>query len=78
MTLKDWLIRMDNAHLHNSRRVQECIKVSRAERLPHPAYNPDLAPSNFFLFVYIKGKLSDYNCQSLEELLSVITEFLWN
>jgi hypothetical protein len=40
----------------------------------HPAYNPNLAPSDFFLFEYIKGKLSDYNFESREDLLNAITE----
>jgi hypothetical protein len=25
--------------------------------VPHPPYSPDLAPSDFFLFVYLKEKL---------------------
>jgi hypothetical protein len=36
----------------------------------------DLAPSDFLFFKYLKGKLSDYNCQSREDLLNVITEIL--
>jgi hypothetical protein len=42
--------------------------------LPYSAYNPDRGPRDFFLFGYIKGKLSDYNCESREDLLNVITE----
>jgi hypothetical protein len=62
--LKDWLIDMDNARPHNSGRAQSCIEASRAESLLHPAYSPDLVPSGFFLFGYIKGKLFDYNWES--------------
>jgi hypothetical protein len=32
------------------------------------------ASSHFFLFGYIKGKLSDYNCGRWEDLLNAITE----
>jgi hypothetical protein len=59
---------------HNSRRVQRCLKASRAERLPHSADSPDLTASDFFLFGYIRGKPSDYNCESREDRLNAITE----
>jgi hypothetical protein len=72
--LNAWLTHMDSAHLDNSRRAQRGIKASRAEHLPHRAYSSDLAPSDFFLFGYIKGKLSDHNCESREALWSAITE----
>jgi hypothetical protein len=65
---------MGNARPHNSGRAQRCIEASRAERLPHPAYSPDSAPSDFFLFAYIKGRLFDYNCESREDLLNSISE----
>jgi hypothetical protein len=42
--------------------------------LLHLAYSPDLAPSDFFLFGYIKGKLADFNCESREDLLNAMTE----
>jgi hypothetical protein len=48
--LKRWVIHIDNARPHNSRLSQECIRASKAERLPHPAYKPNLAPSAFFLW----------------------------
>jgi histone-lysine N-methyltransferase SETMAR len=75
-TLKRWLIHMDNARPHNSGQTQKCIEASRAEPLSHPVYSPDLAPTDFFLFRYIKGKLSDYNCENREDLLNGITAIL--
>jgi hypothetical protein len=65
---------MENVRSHNSGRAQRCIEASRAERLPHPAYSPGLAPSDFFLFGDIKGKLFNYTCESLEELVNASTE----
>jgi hypothetical protein len=73
-TLKGWLIHIANAPPCNSGRAQRCIEAPRAERLPHPAYSPDLAPSNFILVGYIKVKSSDYGGGSREDLLKVITE----
>jgi hypothetical protein len=72
--LKDWLIHMDNARPHNSQRAQRCIDASRTEPLPHAACSPDLAAGDFFIFTYFKGKPSDYNYKSREDLLNVITE----
>jgi hypothetical protein len=65
---------MDNARFHNSGRAQECIRASKAERLPHPAYSPDLAKSDFFFFGYLKEKLTDYNCETREQLKEAIIE----
>jgi hypothetical protein len=47
---------------------------ARAERLPHPPYSSGLAPSDFFLFGYIKEELIDYDCRTREELKSAIIE----
>jgi hypothetical protein len=66
---------MDSARPHNSERAQRYIEASRAECLPHTDCSPDLAPSDFFLFGYIRRKLSDYDCESGEDLLNALTEF---
>jgi hypothetical protein len=50
------------------------IKASGAECLPHPAYSPDLAPSDIFPFGYITRKPSDYNYESRADLLNAVTE----
>jgi hypothetical protein len=42
----------------------------------HPPYSPDLAPSDFTLFGYIKTNLSDTSFDEGEELLSAIVEVL--
>jgi hypothetical protein len=68
-----WVIPRDNARPHNSRSALEYIRVSKAERLPHLADSPDLTPSDFLLFGYIKGTMSDYHCESCEDLLNTIT-----
>jgi hypothetical protein len=35
----------------------------------HPLYSPDLAPSDFFLFGFVKGKLMKYRAETPSELL---------
>jgi hypothetical protein len=42
--------------------------------VPHPAYSPDLAPSDFFLFGYLKSKLQGIVVRSRPEFFSAIGE----
>jgi hypothetical protein len=39
------------------------------KQAPHPPYSPDLAPSDFFLFGYAKGKLMGYCAETPSEFL---------
>jgi hypothetical protein len=41
---------------------------------PHPSYSPDLAPSDFFLFGYVKERLKAMVFPLYEELLDTIGE----
>jgi hypothetical protein len=40
--------------------------------LPHSVSRPDLAPSDFFLFGYLKEKLTAFHCTTRDELKSAI------
>lgn len=45
------LLQQDNAKPHTARRTKEKIQeLDAIELLPHPAYSPDLAPSDYHLF----------------------------
>jgi hypothetical protein len=66
--LKCLMIHLDNAHPHNSRWFHERIAASKAQCLPHPAYNPDRAPSDFFLFGHLNEKLLDFKCENRDDL----------
>jgi histone-lysine N-methyltransferase SETMAR len=39
------------------------------KQAPHAPYSPDLAPSGFFLFGYVKRKLMGYRAEAPSELL---------
>jgi hypothetical protein len=71
--LQGFTIHLDNASPHNSRQSQECLEAHQATRLRHSAYSRDLAPSDFFLFGYLKEKLTDFDYRSREDLKSAIT-----
>jgi hypothetical protein len=72
-TLQRFMIHFDNASLHNSRQSQECLEAQRVRRLQHPADRPDFAPSNCFLFGYLKEKQADFDYRSREDQKSAIT-----
>jgi hypothetical protein len=59
-SLKGLYIHFDNALLHNSGAPTNCLSATKAKRVPHPTNNPDLAPSAFFLFGFVKMKLAEY------------------
>jgi histone-lysine N-methyltransferase SETMAR len=44
----------DNAHLHTAARTQAMLQEFGWEIFEHPAYSPDLAPSDFHLFPKLK------------------------
>ncbi|UYV65562.1 hypothetical protein LAZ67_3004702 [Cordylochernes scorpioides] len=57
----------DNAPSHRSLQAMAAIYDSGFELLPHAPYSPDLAPSDFHLFLHLKKSLSDIHFRSDEE-----------
>ena len=49
-----WILHHDNAPAHTALSVREFLATKQIAVLEHPAYSPDLAPSDFFLFLKIK------------------------
>jgi hypothetical protein len=45
-------------------------------RAPHPSYSPDLVPSNFYLFGYIKQLLSGCEFADRDSLLQEMRDIL--
>jgi histone-lysine N-methyltransferase SETMAR len=77
-TLRDYLLHLDNAPAHNSEMSKERIAKSKLTRVPHPAYSPDLAPSDFFLFGYMKERQKGKMFKDTEALLLNIREIFEN
>ena len=61
---------------HTSKKVIQYLDQNEIRRAPQPPYSPDLAPSDFYLFGYMKEKLKGYKFNSKEELLSAIISIL--
>jgi hypothetical protein len=66
------MLHLDNAAAQNSGPSKECIRVTRAKQLPRPAYGPNLAPSDFFVFGDIKERLTEFSDTNREELKNAI------
>jgi histone-lysine N-methyltransferase SETMAR len=49
-------VHSDNARPRTVKMSRDYIGLNRMKQASHPSYSPDLAPSDFFLFSYIKGK----------------------
>ena len=64
----------DNARPHVHSRVKSYLKSQNFIIMDHPPYSPDLAPSDFWLFDYIKQRLGSHT--SVQSLNSEITEIV--
>jgi histone-lysine N-methyltransferase SETMAR len=71
-SLRGLSLHFDNARPHVSKVSILALRETKANHLPHPAYSPDLAPSDFFLFGYLKGAMAGRACTSENDLLSTI------
>ena len=72
---KIWL-HLDNCRVHNSKYVQDEMKKTCFKRAPHPPYSPDIAPSDFFLFGYVKEKLRGESFKERNELYQAIVSII--
>jgi len=67
---KKVLFHQDNALCHKSIKTMAKLHELGFELLPHPAYSPDLAPSDFFLFADLKRMLAGKKFSSDEEVIA--------
>jgi hypothetical protein len=64
----------DNAPIHNTEAVQECLADCGFRRMNHPAYSPDLAPSDFFLFGAMTENFSGMRFAGTDELFQGVED----
>jgi hypothetical protein len=60
---------MDNSPTHKSKLTKRKLSQLPVHLAPHPPYSLDSAPSDFFLFEYLKEKMLDLEFDSPETLL---------
>jgi histone-lysine N-methyltransferase SETMAR len=69
---------LDHAPSHIAKVMIAKIGESGMNQMPHPPYSPDIAPSDFFLFGYLKHKLQGCSYDSADDLFSAITDLMEN
>lgn len=73
---KKLVLHYDIAMPHTARIVNRYIDENRMKRAPQPPYSPYIAPSDFFLFRYIKSRLNGQHFDSVESLLEEVQVIL--
>ena len=66
----------DNAHPHTAAATQNLITTFGWEQFDHPPYSPDLAPSDFHLFVHLKSFLAGWRFHDDELVKEAVTTCL--
>ena len=69
---KGVLLQQDNTRVHICKVAMDAVERNGYELIPHPAYSPDLAPSDFFLFPNLKKDIRGLHFHSDEEVLTAV------
>ena len=73
---KGVLLQQDNARVHTCKVAMDAVERNGYELIPHPAYSPDLAPSDFFLFPNLKKDIRGLHFLSDEEVVMAVEELV--
>ena len=65
-----------NRTARESTLAMDAVERSGYKLIPHPAYSPDLAPTNFFLFPNLKKDIRGLHFQSDEEVVTAVEEWV--
>ena len=71
------IILHDNTHSHAARLTSEAIAKMGWEVLPHPSYSPDLAPSDYHHFGFVKDQLRGQRYETTEAIQKAVRQCLW-
>jgi len=71
------IILHDNARPHAARLTSEAIVKMGWEVLRHPTYSPDLAPSDYHLFGFVKDQLRGQGYETTEAIQKAVHQCLW-
>ena len=73
---KDVLLQQYNARVHTCKVAMDAVERNGYELIPHPAFSPDLAPSDFFLFPNLKKDIRGLHVRSDEEDVTAVEEWV--
>jgi histone-lysine N-methyltransferase SETMAR len=66
------LVHAKNARPHTAKLSTQYFNENRIKSAPHPPYSPDLAPSDFSLFGYVKRCLADLSFEDADQFLAAV------
>ena len=70
------MFHQDNARPHTARITSQRVEeLNVREKIPHPSYSPDLAPSDYHLFRRLQNHLEETAFATPEEVKNAICEF---
>lgn len=72
---KKIIFHQDNARVHTSFKTMSKFNELSYELLEHPAYSPDLAPSDYYLFTNLKKFLAGKHFTSNEDAIAAVDEY---
>ena len=73
---KGVLLQQDNVRVHTCKVAMDAVERNWYELIPHPAFSPDLAPSDFFLFPNLKKDIRGLHFLSDEEIVTAVEEWV--
>ena len=73
---KGILLQQDNARVHICKIAMDAVERNGYELIPHPAYSPDLAPSDYFLFPNLNKDIPGRHFRSNEEVVAAAEEWV--
>ncbi|PNF38942.1 hypothetical protein B7P43_G07033 [Cryptotermes secundus] len=71
---RNFIILHDNTRPHAARLTLEAIAKMGWEILPHPSYSPDLAPSDYNLFGFVKYQLRGQRFETREAIQKAVRQ----
>ena len=73
---KGVMLQQNNPRVHTCKVAMDAVERNGYELIPHPAYSPDLAPSDFFLFPNLKKDIRGLHFRSDEEVVTAVEEWV--
>jgi hypothetical protein len=69
---RKFLVHANNARPHTAQLSIQYFNENRMKSAPHPPYSPDLAPSDFYFFGYVKRCLAGLSFEDADQIFAVV------
>ena len=67
-------VKRRNANVHTCKVATDAVERNGYQLIPNPAYSPEIAPSDFFLFSNLKKDIHRCHFRSYEEIVTAFEE----